>query len=392
MRVVSINGPDNSGKTTHIMLLPQHWSIQLGGSLHDHSEEISTMLKDGTFKTWWWKSTDECFVSVVFKALATRAHKARGTGCITVMDRGTAMFEAVSIAVIAIKNKHYDLARAETSLKSIRTRLGLRVPEESVAILLKQHQDVARATRIGLEREKTTPGGRYRMYQTLLHQAIRQQELKGVYQHVIVESGPESHRRVQDEIRAAISDYEAPHLFLPVMVHVKRIYAIGGLSECGKSTIASRLVQHIGHTAHRLKIAYLLDQASCRAGKNIYDESEKDQAIALMNELESYSRAHYWLEVLTLESVHRYTSTKWLKTWLESKLSIIFIDTDTRIRKVRNCGSEKDFERKDATKVARGADTVKRIADIVLDNNGPIDSTMTTLLNGIEMIRGAEHK
>lgn len=369
------------GKTTHIALLPRHWSILLLGGLHDHSSEISNMLADGSFKDWWWQSSNEEFVSVIFEALKKRRQTFQGGHEIVVLDRGTAMFEAVATAVIAIKTQEYDLSRAEATLKDIQATLDLDILYEDVAILLKQHNEVARAVQIGLSREKPPVGGRYRLYQTLLHQAVRRQELSGVYQHVIVESGPESHQTVQNQVRAIFAGSTSPQLFAPIAAHVQRIFAIGGLSESGKSTVASQIVQQLGHRAHRLKMGYLLDLASARQGADIYRSSEKQQSIALQNELEAYSRAHYWLDFLTIESVHRRDSMFWLKTWLRDKLCIVYVDAALNVRVSRNLESSDELVRKDAMKVSRGADAVKDIADFVLDNNASIDQCMAPLLS-----------
>lgn len=49
----------------------------------------------------------------------------------------------------------------------------------------------------------------------------------------------------------------------------------------------------------------------------------------------------------------------------------------------RNVGSPEELAQKDVVKVSRGADAVKGIADLVLDNNGTIDQCMAPLLSGL---------
>lgn len=137
---------------------------------------------------------------------------------------------------------------------------------------------------------------RYRQYQTLLHREISQQEQAGVNQHVFVEEGQESHRQVQDSIRAALAGHALASVFTPLLGSVHRIYAIGGLSECGKSTTATLATAHFGVAAHRLKIGYFLDLASKRQGRDIYSQSEREQAFALCSELHAYLQAHYWVK------------------------------------------------------------------------------------------------
>lgn len=101
------------------------------------------------------------------------------------------------------------------------------------------------------------------------------------------------------------------------MHHLVGIYAFGGLSECGKSTIVEAFCANFGtKQAFRAKIAYFNNSISEAVGLSVYDMSEKEQALYLFHELDRFQRNHYWLRLLTIESLHRDSVTKYLKLWL----------------------------------------------------------------------------
>lgn len=69
---ISINAPDNAGKTTQLALLPSHWSVNVLGPLHNYSEKLSRLHRDGTLTEWWWFCDDPEFVKTILDALAAR--------------------------------------------------------------------------------------------------------------------------------------------------------------------------------------------------------------------------------------------------------------------------------------------------------------------------------
>ncbi len=62
---ISLNGPDNVGKTTQLELLPAHFTVSKIGSLHDHDEVIAELHRQGGLKEWWWSSTPLDFVLTI---------------------------------------------------------------------------------------------------------------------------------------------------------------------------------------------------------------------------------------------------------------------------------------------------------------------------------------
>ncbi len=395
---VSINGADNVGKTTQIGLLPCRFNILLAGSLHESDDKLGILHRNGTLKDWWWKSTDEELVSGIFDALDRRYVRFTHTeeAAMTVFDRGTAMFEAVAIAAIAVKSNNRDLAKSRERLQTILSKLQLQLPKEHLAILLKHTDNIKESIETSLTRETEPVDTRYRLYQTLLHEELWHQENQGIYHHTIYSGLGETHLDVQKKIRAVINIHKPPilHLSLPPVLHtISTIYAFSGLSEAGKSTMARSVCAHYGpELAVRTKIAYFLSQASDKLGRSVYDLPERDQALKLLHELETFSNHHYWIEYLTIESLHRSTMTMWLKTWLGGLLQILYVDTADEVRVERSIISPENLERNDVDKRKRGAHEIRFAADLVLDNNGPMNESLMKLSSFLEPVTRTDHR
>lgn len=83
---------------------------------------------------------------------------------ITVYDRETAIFEVVTVAILAIKNNGNDLQVARAKLGRILQQHHLHVSREQLAILLKHEADLEESVKISLERERKSVVKRYRLY------------------------------------------------------------------------------------------------------------------------------------------------------------------------------------------------------------------------------------
>ena len=126
---VSLNGADNVGKTTHIELLPSHFTVSKVAGLHEIDPKIGDMHRRGLLRDRWWDSSNEEFTCSIFGALKRR-HSGSMAGepsVVTVFDRGAAMFEAVAIAVIAIKSSDRNLDKARTVFTEIIKKNNLQV-------------------------------------------------------------------------------------------------------------------------------------------------------------------------------------------------------------------------------------------------------------------------
>ena len=381
---VSLNGADNVGKTTQIELLPRHYSILLVGSLHDCDEKIRQLVRTDQLSDWWWSSTDEDFVRIIFGGLGRRYWNslANAEAAIMIYDRGTAMFEAVTVAVIAVKNGFDDLVEARAKLKEILEKNRLHVPREEFAILLRHGTNIEESVKITLDREDKPTDARYHKYQIFLQTELQFQEEHKVYQHTIVINGADTHREVQDRIRGILHARTENCIFTPLLHNLDRIVAFGGLSEAGKSSLAKRLCIHYGaELALNSKIVFFDDEASDKIGKSVYTLPEKEQALFLLHGLEKFSARHYWLKIITIESLHRDTSTMWLKTWLGDKLQIVFVETSTENRFERSLVPHHVLISNDTIKSERGASLIRQSADLVLDNNGTFEDSVRNLVS-----------
>ena len=292
------------------------------------------------------------------------------------------MFEAVAAAVIAVKDPtNHDLDKARMVLHDILEKNYLRVPRENLAILMKHGDNLEQSIRISVSREVDPVGEKYRLYQSLVQAELQYQERFGVYQHILQVEATPGIGNVQDKLREVIRRYTENQLFLPLMHRLDCIYALSGLSESGKSSVAEAFCSYHG-TAHafRAKIVYFNNLISERLGKSIYPLPEREQALYLLHELERFSTAHYWLRLITIESMHRHTVVKWLKVYLGDKLRIIFVDTADAKRFERSLLTADMIVSNDILKRERGVESIRPDADLVLDNNGTFAETMSRLL------------
>ncbi|KAL8917912.1 MAG: hypothetical protein Q9208_007655 [Pyrenodesmia sp. 3 TL-2023] len=380
---VSLNGADNVGKTTQIGLLPSHYTISKLGGLHEKDTKIGDMHRQGLLRHWWWESTDEDFVCSIFGALARRHWDSMTNthSVVTVFDRGVAMFEAVAVAVIATKRADADLDKARTTLQTIVEKHDLQVPKERLAILLEHGENLNESLQITLSREDNEPDERYKMYQFFLQSEIERQERLGVYQHAIRISASSSIGDIQNELRKVLLQHTGNRLFLPVLHNLDSVYVISGLSESGKSSLAEGFCSYHGTAqAFRAKIVYFNNLLSERLGRSVYSLPEKDQAQGLFHELERFSMDHYWLRLITIESMHRHSVAKWLKTWLGHKVQIIYVDTADAKRLDRALVTPEVIASNDSLKIERGVELIRLEADLVLNNNGPFADTLSNLI------------
>ncbi|WP_026115470.1 DUF4254 domain-containing protein [Nocardiopsis kunsanensis] len=151
--------------------------------------------------------------------------------------------------------------------------------------------------------------------------------------------------------------------------NLPRIIALGGMSECGKST--SGMFLNRDEEAARFKIGYLLTQAAARHGlADPYALSPTRQAELLLDELNRFADAHPDIELITIESVHRAESITALKEMTGERLRVVYIDVPLNIRLERSGGDRRALEEKDRVKSDRGADRIP--ADEVVDNSGSV--------------------
>ncbi|MDT9683703.1 DUF4254 domain-containing protein [Streptomyces sp. TRM76323] len=157
-----------------------------------------------------------------------------------------------------------------------------------------------------------------------------------------------------------------------------RVIAVGGLSECGKSTSAEFLRRACG--AQRLKIGFLLRQAAHRQGlADPYALSARRQAELLLTELNRFAEAHVVTRLFTIESVHDDASVTELKRLMGDTLQIVYLDAPFDVRAERSGMPAQAVAAKDEIKMSRGAHQVAALADHVIDNSGSITALRARL-------------
>jgi hypothetical protein len=156
-----------------------------------------------------------------------------------------------------------------------------------------------------------------------------------------------------------------------VSPNLDQVIALGGLSECGKSSSGEHLRYHSG--TYRLKMSFLLEIAAKRAGiGDPYLLDPQAQAVLLLDALNLFADAHVEARRFTIESVHSDRLIFALKHMLGERLQIVYLDVPARVRAGRSGTTRPALRTKDEIKISRGADRVASGADHVINNSGPL--------------------
>ena len=437
---ISLSGPDNIGKTTLINLIPRSWPITIIGPIHEYNDSLASMVnsQDDTFKGWWFGNSnrmpesDEGFVKMMAQsctarhAAATLCEEGTTMGQVdangvpvnlpgSLLDRSSIMFEAVCSARIATV-RCLPLDEAERRVQSILADIHTFFPSETISIVLQRKGSMKEAAEECLrcegKRSGKTPDDQYITYQHHLHQAIDRQIRAGRYTALVPVDYGEPFTHILTKIVNVIRQIVAPNTLFPHLLSgVKCIVALGGLSECGKSTTATSLVYRhnqrsasafsmleLGRQsgAFRMKTIYLEGLATTRIGQSVYSLGANKWALEVIHELDRFARIHKYLEVITIESMHDLGFAKRLQELIGSavltggersrmmdsfrppKLLLVYMDTPLALRRSRTNaqgGGTVFDEKKDQVKRARGAHEIKDIADLVCENVGTQEET-----------------
>lgn len=158
-----------------------------------------------------------------------------------------------------------------------------------------------------------------------------------------------------------------------VSPNIDQVIALGGLSECGKSS-SGEYLRHVDGT-YRLKMSFLLDVAAKNEGiADPYVLDRQSQAGLLLQGLNLFADMHVEARRFTIESVHSDQLIVALKRMLGDRLRIVYLDAPAHLRAVRSNTSRAALRAKDQVKVSRGAEQVAASADHRIDNSGSIVS------------------
>lgn len=365
-RAVSLCGADNVGKTTALdWLAVAAPGSHLAGSINQWDPRWATVAGT-TFSQWWFvDSTTPEHVELMMTS-----HRARraGSAALAWEDRGEPMLLATCAATCAVKD---DLAPADAlAAVTVLARQWAAEARDELHILLR-HTDTGPAAEatLALGRDPHPPGSWYTAYQRALAEILDLQTAAGAYDAVVVR-GDASVLQVQRQLRDILTARGIPVRPLPGSAP-QRVWALGGMSESGKSTTGELLAAE--HDTTRLKIGWLLQNAALRAGvENPYLAwTDRAQGAALAEEILLFCAGNK-VERVCVESLHRVESTRQLRQLLGPICQIVYLDAGPAIRTARAVEDPAALAARDVEKAGRGADRIAAIADVVLDNSGSL--------------------
>lgn len=101
---LSLNGPDNVGKTTQLRLFgARSPSIQLLGSAHEHDAASWERVASEDYAAWWFEHSTTAELTALLLPSAKKQAAALEPGCVGLLDRGMPMLIAVSAATASVK-------------------------------------------------------------------------------------------------------------------------------------------------------------------------------------------------------------------------------------------------------------------------------------------------
>lgn len=207
---ISLNGPDNVGKTTQLRQLAGRWTgFQMLGAVHEHDPSPWERASEaGDYATWWFeKSTTVELTSTLINGHAKRA-TARTPGRTGLLDRGLPMLMAVAAATSIVK-EGLSAREALWTVREIAAPVPA-LPETSVLLIASLHRE--RSYSITSAREGRAWTGIYPRYQKVLHEILLRQAEEGTYDLVV-----DCEDRTLDEVHTCIIDGLALPLSAPAI-------------------------------------------------------------------------------------------------------------------------------------------------------------------------------
>jgi len=200
IKFLSLNGPDNAGKTTQIRLLSEaRPGLQVLGSAHEHAPHLWGVLPADA-STWWFETSSTAQLTQLLLESHQLRAKARRPGSIAVIDRGHPMLVATAVATCAVKDEvSIDDARAAV----LNIQRSIAPPPSEFTLLLLISCDAEESLAVSQQRDPTPWNSRYRRYQRTLHEVLMQQVEQGTYERV-VEWGTRPRAEIQRDILAAV--------------------------------------------------------------------------------------------------------------------------------------------------------------------------------------------
>ncbi|MFD7529365.1 hypothetical protein ACFV8E_17480 [Streptomyces sp. NPDC059849] len=179
---VSLNGPDNVGKTTHLVRLAERWDgFQPLGAVHEHDPEPWARVAAGDYARWWFETSTTVELTEMLLAGHAKRAAAREAGRTGLLDRGLPMLLAVATATCVVK----DGLTVGEAFKTVTDIAGSRATAPETSILLLPSLDTELSYAITSAREGRPWTGIYPAYQKTLHAVLLHQADHGSYTAVV---------------------------------------------------------------------------------------------------------------------------------------------------------------------------------------------------------------
>ncbi|WP_431951222.1 hypothetical protein [Actinacidiphila sp. bgisy167] len=179
---VSLNGPDNVGKTTHLVRLAERWDdFQPLGAVHEHDPEPWTRVAAGNYAQWWFETSTTVELTEMLLVGHAKRAAARDAGRTGLLDRGLPMLLAVAAATCVVK----DGLTVGEAFKTVTGIAGARATAPENSILLLPSLDAERSYAITSVREGRPWTGIYPAYQKTLHAVLLHQADHGSYTAIV---------------------------------------------------------------------------------------------------------------------------------------------------------------------------------------------------------------
>ena len=197
---LSVNGPDNAGKTTQIRLLSEaRPALQYLGSAHEHAPHLWRVPPEES-ATWWFETSTTAELTYSLLESHRLRAQARKHGTVGVLDRGHSMLVATAIATCVVKDK-VSIDDARGAVLEVQRALAEPPPEHSLLLLISRDVDESIAVSQARDAQEWNP--RYLLYQRTLHDVLMMQVEGGFYTEVI-EWGSRSRAEIHNQILAAV--------------------------------------------------------------------------------------------------------------------------------------------------------------------------------------------
>ena len=371
---ISFNGVDGSGKTTQLQMLQGNNVdiIESFGGLEQYLP-YKEVAGNESFEWWFYRSKPEEFCDIMYSSIKQREEDIKKSKKpIVLIDKGIDNFEARIIATLQVKGLSKE--EAYILVQTYKEKYNIDNVED-----LKLFFSIAKTVeeRVKITHDRVTNNMSedkiliYEKYQYLQNQAIEQQIINNAY---TIFEATGSIEEVNKQLIELISKEMIKKLNI---VEGKTIYALGGMSESGKSGAGEYLSKR--HNIWNMKLKYIDRNISQKYDiHNLFTNDPSFTSILVAEQINDLLDVHYYKEKVSFESLHDFEVTQQLKQIYGDLFQIIFIDTNYKNRVIRTAMGEhisveqakEQVDKKDEQKSSVGADRIKSIADYIVDNNG----------------------